>query len=258
MSLPFHEPMLVGESPIAVEHLRPVNAWPPLPDQSDALADPADEVVAQGLYGLLPAGPAWRTPDNTAFDENSRLGGFLRGLAGDMADLYRRLFGTGMESTASTLDQSLDDWEIEFGLPDPCLGPEPSRDMRLRFLLAKVRSTGTITPGDFIWLAAGLGYEVEIEEPVPFECGQSEIGAWHEVAGGGYELGEPTLIMQGAEHAVEFDWIVRIKNVAVIYFECGLSQCGADALTEFGRAEDLECLFRSLAPAWTRPIFSYG
>lgn len=257
MPLDFHDPLRPGEGSTSWVHLRPEPQWPLLPDQADALADPALETVAETLYQLLPSGPAWRTPDNAAFDEQSRLGGFLRGLAGDMATLYRKAFGTALESTASTLDLSLEDWEVDYGLPDPCLGPEPARDTRLRFLLAKVRSQGTITPRDFIEVAAAIGYRIEIEEPMPWQCGQSELGSTDEVAGGGYELGEPTLVEPGAEHAVEYDWIVRVLDTPVVYFEAGMSQAGADALTEFARAEDLECLFRALAPAWTRPIFVY-
>jgi uncharacterized protein YmfQ (DUF2313 family) len=243
MTLPFHDPLRAGEAPTVAVHLRPQAPWPPLADQSDVLADPADELIAQSLYALLPSGPAWRTPDNAAFDEQSNLGGFLRGLAGDMATLYRRLFATGQESTASTLDASLADWEHEFGLPDPCMGELPSRTMRLRFLLAKVRSTGTITPGDFIALAEELGYAITIEEPLPFQCGGSELGAFDEVSG-------------DAETAVEFHWIVRVANVPVIYFECGVSACDVDALTDFGFPQDLVCLFNALKPAWTKAVFS--
>lgn len=239
-------PIWPGETQTATIHLRPVPGWPPLADQRDALADPADEDIALHLHQLLPSGAAWRSPDRAAFDSNSRMGGFLRGLASDMARLYRLIFGVAMESTASTLANSLDDWEREFGLPDPCLGEDPATDARLRFLLAKVRSAGTITPQEFIDLAATIGYTIDIEEPVPFECGRSDLGGLHEVAGGPLD-----------GHAIEFYWIVSVSDVPAYFFECGVSECDIDALTEFGHPTALICLFRAVSPAWTIPIFSY-
>lgn len=235
------KPLFPGEPANAVLQLRPVlGALPPQPDSRDPLAAPADDLIAPTLYALLPLGGAWRTPDGAAFDAGSRLGGLLRGFAGVLTATYRRLFVGTLESTAWTLTDSLTDWEIDFDLPDPCLGEQPTRDARLKSLLLKVRSAGTITPADFADIATRIGYDVAIDEPQPFTCGASECG------------GSDAL---GSDQA--YHWIVTPSKPTAFFFECGTSHCGVDALSDFVPATALECLFRNLAPAWTRPIFNY-
>lgn len=224
-----------------VYQLRPSIVWPPLPAQTDAEADPADADIAETLYALLPPGPAWRSPDSEAFGSNSLMGGVLRGLAGAFASLYRRLFQISRESTASTLVDSLEDWEADYALPDPCYGPDQTRQQRIRALLLKIRSAGTVTKADFIALAESVGFEITIEEPRPFTCGVSQCGGPDEVSG-----------------VNQFYWIVRVPGIAAKPFEAGVSEAGIDPLLDIARAEDLECLFRLIAPAWTRPVFNYS
>jgi uncharacterized protein YmfQ (DUF2313 family) len=218
-----------------------VRPWPDFPPQGDALADPALDDIAQSMAGLLPTGGAWRTPDAAAFDWNSRLGGFLRGLSGAFVSLYRRAFQASQESTASTLADSLDDWEAEFGLPDICFGEDQSRTQRIRALLLKIRSAGTITPADFINLAASVGYTISIREPRPFATGFSQTG-WQE----------------GTGAAIAYFWIVKPTGAASSRFETGVSQTGINSLLDIAHLTDLECLFRKIAPAWTRVIFDYS
>ena len=234
-------PVFPGEDPGAVLSLRPSGgALPNAPDVNDALADPAPEIMSQTLFAMLPKGSAWRSPDNVAFDEGSRLAAFWRSFAGVLAETYRRLFRTAMESTAWSIEDGLADWEVEYGLPDPCLNDDPSYAARWRSLILKVRSEGPITPPDFIQLAADAGFTVSIEEPRAFECGQSECG-------GEDQLGD-----------VEFYWIVRPAEPTAFYFEGGASQCGVDALSDYSPITALECLFRRDAPAWTMPLFDYS
>lgn len=225
-----------------VYQMAPVPApWPDLPPAGDALADPAVETLAETLAGLLPQGAAWRSPDGRAFDAGSRLGGFLRGLAGDIVTLHRRAWQVALEGTPSTLVDGLEDWEAEFGLPDACLGDQQTRSQRIRALLLKFRSKGTITRADFVRLAASVGYEIEIEEPRPFEFGASWCGG-----------------PDGTDGTADYYWIVRVPGRASERFEFGLSETGIDPLLDISLATDLECLFRALAPAWTRVIFDYS
>lgn len=242
---PGRAPLWPGEGGTALIHVRPVGGGgPPRPRTLDALAEPAADDLAPSLYAMLPQGAAWRTPDAAAFDANSRLGGFLRGFAGVLAATYRRLFGIAMESTATTLVASLEDWEADFGLPDPCLGDNPGLDARLASLVAKIRSKGTITPADFVALAASVGHDVTIDEPLPWRCGRSRCGQASERLGGGL--------------AVEFYWIVSPGAATVIPFRAGFARAGITPLGEVQRLQDLECLFRAVAPAWTQPVFNYG
>lgn len=231
-----------GRTSLGILHLRPSQpVMPALALQDDILSRPTAADIAPTLYDLLPPGAAWRTPDAAAFEERSNLGGFLRGLAGDLARLYRRLFGIAIESTASTLEESLVDWETEFGLPDLCFGLDQTQTQRLRAVILKVRSLGTITPADFIALAASVGYEITISEPRPFAFGFSQLG-WEEGTGG----------------HIGYFWFVKVRGVSARRFEFGTSQTGIHSLLDIGRVTDLECLFRLIAPAWTRVVFDYS
>lgn len=234
-------PMFPGEDPGAVLNLRPLaGVLPQAPEVVDALADPAPDLMSRTLFAMLPKGSAWRSPDKASFDEKGLLASFLRSFAGTLSETYRRLFRTAMESTAWSIEDGLADWEVEYGLPDPCLDDDLSHAARWRSLILKVRSEAPITPADFIRLAADAGFVVTIEEPSAFECGQSECG-------GEDQLGD-----------VEFYWIVRPAEATAFYFECGTSQCGVDALSDFSPNTALECLFRRDAPAWTMPLFDYS
>lgn len=236
-------PLFPGEPPTALLALKPSGLTPPpVPPVADLLSDPTPEMLAPSFYDLLPPGSAWRSPDGTAFEVgNSMLGRFWLAISSEFATLYRRLYGVSMESTATTLVDGLEDWEAEYGLPDPCLGEAQSEALRRNALILKVRSAGTITVADFIDLAASAGYGISIREPMSFECGISNCGGVDEMGG-----------------AIEYYWIVKVSGFPIFNFECGVSECGIHALTDFGRASDLECLFRAIAPAWTRPIFDYS
>lgn len=238
-------PLFFGESATAFAHIRPDDAaLPRAPDQRDALSDPADDAAAEPLRLLLPRGAAWGTPDNQTLDQASVLYRFWTAIGAGFANAYRALFQVSMESTSVTLDQSLEDWEHELGLPDPCMAETDSRAARIAAVRTRVLASAIVTPQDFIRLAASMGYEVFIEEPRPFECGISECGWTDEIAGS----------MDGQ---IEWDWIVSIAGQPARYFEMGESECGIDALTDWEPIQDIECMFRRIAPAWSRPLFVY-
>lgn len=210
---------------------------PPAP--FDALSDPSVEDLLPAGLALWPRGAAWGTPDGQAAATDTVLAGFTRALLLPFADLYRRAYGLTQESRAVTLADSLADWEADFGLPDECVAPGASGAARRRALLSRVRALATITPQDFVQLAAQEGFEIAIEEPATFECGFSECGGAHS-AGGRLE---------------QVYWIVHVYSLAVDYFTCGISECGADRLFAVEDVERLQCLFRRLAPGWSQPVY---
>ncbi|MER8403556.1 DUF2313 domain-containing protein [Mesorhizobium sp. M1307] len=234
-------PRYPGEDELAFFHFAPDDPFIGAPPQGDVLSDPSDEAGEGFLTALLPKGAAWGTPDNQALDPLSVLSRFWRAVGSAFADAYRALFGVALESTAVTLVTSLDDWEIEYGLPDPCLGPDQTIDSRMRSLLLKIRSGGTITPADFIKLAADAGYAISIEEPTPFRAGASTCGGPEAIAGG---------------EVVEYVWIVSVPGVSVEFFRAGDGRAGETPLGRLGLPDDLICLFNALKPAWTTIVFS--
>ena len=234
-------PRYPGEDELADHHIAPTDrSLPGAPVQRDPLADPTDEEGERLLTPLLPRGPAWGTADGQALDGDSRLARFWRAIGVGFGDAYRALYAVAQESTAVTLDTSLPDWEADYGLPDPCLGPDQTFDQRLRSLLMKIRSGGTITPVDLITLAGDAGYEITIEEPTPFRMGASTMGGEEALSGG-----EP----------VELVWIVSVPNVPVDYFRMGDARMGFTPLGALGLPDDLLCLFRAVKPAWTILVF---
>lgn len=213
------------------------------PSTIDALSAPTREDLLPQALALLPRGAAWRSPDDQAPDTTSRMAGFWRGVLAGFADLYSRAYTLSLESTSATLVHALDDWEAEYGLPDDCLGEDPSTAARLRSLRQRVQSQTTITPADFVRLAAAAGYEVVVEEPIMFEAGVSSCG-W----GDGHEVGSP---------ANEYYWLVRPLEVPDEFFTAGESSAGWDRIYDYAVPDELICLFERLRPAWTRIIWNY-
>jgi len=209
---------------------------------SDALSDPKADVLTDQHVQYLPPGAAFGTPDNLPLVRETLHWNFWRGLGDAFAQLYRTAWLAMMESTALTINASLEDWETEYGLPDPCMPHAQTIEQRLRYLQLKVRAVASITPGDYLNLAAELGIPLLIEEPVFFECGASDCG-------GADELGGPP-----AEHLVVF-WPI---DVSEWIFETGVSELGSDILYDFTDSAVLECVFSKILPAGFSPVFSYS
>jgi uncharacterized protein YmfQ (DUF2313 family) len=207
-------------------------------DTRDALSEPDVETLLPSGLALWPRGAAWGTPDGEAPSMASTIAGLTRALLAPFADLYRRLWRVSEESRPSTIVDSLEDWEREFGLPDPCVSVEQSDELRRKVLRARVRSLATITPADVVRLAASLGYVVALEEPFSFRVGESGCGEG--------EAGSPSLDLQ---------WVVHLYDLPTTQFEAGLGEAGTTRLLDFDIGT-IECAVRRIAPAWTYPIFS--
>lgn len=204
----------------------------------DVLADPTVDDLHQASMSFWPVGAAWGTPDGAAPSLDTVLARLMATLLAVFVTLYRRAFLLARESSPALLDQTLEDWERDYGLPEPCVTTAQSRAERIAHLAAKVNATPVVTPGDFVALAARYGFTVTIEEPALFECGFSECGGEHTVG----------------DWRQEIYWIVHVDDGAVYYFTCGESEVGGDPLFSFGEAQQLLCIFKRVAPAWTIPV----
>ncbi|WP_283196614.1 putative phage tail protein [Rhizobium sp. BT04] len=209
-----------------------------VPAAFDALAAPDNDDLITSALTMLPQGAAWGTPDGEAMPLNHTLARFVRVLVDGFVWLYARAFGLTREAISQSASEMLPEWESDYGLPEPCFSGDQTTAQRLTALTRKVRADAVNTPGDFIRLALDYGFEIEIEEPAMFECGFSECGGRHTVG----------------SYIQETYWIVRIRDAAIGYFECGVGECGYDPLFSIGAAEQILCLLRKMAPAWTLPV----
>ncbi|MEM9734233.1 MAG: putative phage tail protein [Pseudomonadota bacterium] len=208
---------------------------------ADALSNPTVEALTVQNIGHLPVGAAWGTPDGSALPLTDFWASVVRGLSAPWAYLYRRGYQMTLEMRLLTLNETLPDWEADFGLPDDC-GPLPEGiSARITALVAKVRNAGVITPTDYITVANDLGYTVEIEEVYSFECGFSQCGGDHETG----------------DVQQEAFWIVHVIGLAVSYFRAAESEVSVDPLFSLPGIDPLRCQFEKLAPGWTLPVFSY-
>lgn len=212
-----------------------------LPAPYDALTAPTNDDLISASLALWPQGAAWGSPDGEAVSLSALLAGFTRVLIDPFVWLYGRAFALAREATVQGITELMPEWEAEYGLPEPCFSAsQQTTAQRLTALSRKVMAAGINHPEEFVRVALDHGFEIEIEEPAIFECGFSEAGG-DQTVGAAIE---------------EIYLLVRVRDSAVTYFEAGVGEAGYDPLFSFGAAEQLLCLFRQLAPAWSIPVLA--
>jgi uncharacterized protein YmfQ (DUF2313 family) len=220
---------------------------------SDALTAPTGDLLLPSIIAQTPRGAAWRTDEVASADHNSFQHRFWRAVADPIADLYAKAWKLAVASTACTLsgpedprNDSLEDWESEWGLPNPCTASVvfsvAQRKLSLRQKIAgsEIYKFGGQSINYFVCLANTLAYQVTIQEYRPFRCGQGQCG--HTQIGGPVN---------------EVFWQVLVVTNTLSYFHCGKGMCGRDPLGSFGRKLDLECEFNKWKPAHTQIRFHY-
>lgn len=65
--------------------------------------------------------------------------------------------------------EMLASWERVYGLPDPTLGANQSRELRLASLIQRINETGEFTRDVMVWVALRLGYSISFTEFHPFQ-----------------------------------------------------------------------------------------
>ncbi len=143
-----------------------------------------------------------------------------------------------VEADPTLAEQTLADWEADYGLPDPCSPLGGSVEQRRASLLAKIATIGGQSPGYYIAVAAALGYVITITEYKPFRLGWASLGA--ALMGPGWQ----------------FVWDVNAPSITVSRFTLGRSALG-DPFWTIGNTE-LECRIRAIAPAHTMVRFKYS
>lgn len=225
----------------------PAPPGPPTPI-SDALTAPTGDALLPSVIAQTPRGAAWRTDEQNDGTHNSYQHRFWRAVCDPLADLYAKLWKLTLASTACTIsgpedppNDALEDWEAEFGLPEPCVADVVQTVAQRKFFLRmKLADEGGQSIRYFICLAAAFGYTITIKEYSVARCGQGRCG--RDQAGG---------------PGNEVFWQVFIKSPIITYCRAGQGMAGRDPQGSFGRRRDLECLLNKWKPAHTQIRFHY-
>jgi uncharacterized protein YmfQ (DUF2313 family) len=167
----------------------------------------------------MPTGRAWSRSTGVIPET-------LTGLAAELARLDSRIDGLMLERDARTTTELIDEHEVEWGLPDECLGSSSVLADRRAAVLAKIRAIGGLSPQYYIDVAAALGYTITITEFTP---------AWAGIMVAGDPCGDQDQL---------FYWLVNVHYDFV------------DPFTSFS---DLQCMLEKIKPAHTIVLFQmYG
>ena len=131
---------------------------------------PFDEVDhAHALAQLFPRGRAW------SVEPGSFLQRLISALATPFAALDARVRRLWAEADPDQALELLEGWEALLGLPDPCVGTNPSIRSRQRIAATKLAAQGGQTVAYLKAIAARVGFVIEIQEHEAFTC-ESPIG----------------------------------------------------------------------------------
>jgi len=238
----------------------PAATCPPAPSSppffSDVLTAPTGDVLLPTIIAQTPRGAAWRTDEQQDADDNSFQHRFWRAVADPIAALYAKAWKLAFASTACTisgpedpLNDSLEDWEPEWGLPDPCTAAitfsvaQRNLMLRQKVVGAEIVQWGGQSARYYVCLARTRGYTIFVNEYRPLRCGQGRCGRT--------QIGGPIN---------EVVWQVFVATPTIKYFHCGdpaTGMCGRDPLGSLGRLPDLECELNTWKPAHTVIRFRY-
>ena len=189
------------------------------------------------LRRLLPRGRVWPTD---AVTEQGQVIGYL---APTLARLDGDAVNLIIDAFPATTTSFVGEWEDTLGLPDPCLGSDPTLEQRRDQIVARFAGTGGQSVQSFINFATALGFVVTVNEYAPFRVGRSTIGQ---------PINGPAWA-----HA----WLITIVSGAVssdhALFRVDQNKTGDLLASSSTAAAALECEMRRLAPAHSVLLFSF-
>jgi len=202
----------------------------PSPDENRRQrAMTADQYLEQ-LQALLPPGAAWPRQPHAVLTE------LLAAFAEEHARIDQRGEQLLDEADPRSTFELLADWERVTGLPDPCVGGDPSVAQRRASLLQKVTSLGGASRDYFIAVAAALGFVVTVSE---FRAQDVNDDVDYPIYG------------------VEWNFAWQVNAPLNTVGEFDVEGTANDALAWWGN-EQLECVLRPLRPAHTQVLFAYS
>lgn len=180
------------------------------------------------LAMLLP--PVSYTPTATVLASELAAEGQALDSAEDSAD------GVVAAVTPYFAGQLLPDWERVCGITPPA---GAGYQQRQQAVLAKLAETGGLSIPYFKKLAAGMGYQITIDEPQPFRAGAGRVGNRIQLAD------------------IVWVWQVTVQGTGSRFYRLRVGQSVAgERLGQFGDAV-IEAVLNELKPAHTFVYFIY-
>ena len=110
----------------------------------------------RAYLAALPDGPAWnKDPDST-----------MSAVVDSLMPTYARLSAAAKNMIADSFPAStinlIDEWQSSLGLPDPCLGLNPTLAAEQNQIVARLTDNGGQSLPYFVQYAANLGYNISI------------------------------------------------------------------------------------------------
>ncbi|MBB5414116.1 YmfQ family protein [Paraburkholderia atlantica] len=186
----------------------------------------------RAFQSLMPRGRVWPTDSNA--EQTQVFAGLTQVYARNTARANQLL----VDAFPATTYELLPEWEATLGLPDPCAGSAPTIAQRQQQVVARLANSGGQSITYFVNFAAQLGYTVKIEQFTQARAGMLKAG-------------DPCC---GRDW--NFAWRVAAPASTIVRAVAGAMAAG-DPLAAFGNAV-LECEIRSVMPAHTIVLFSYG
>ena len=190
---------------------------------------------SDSITQALPRGPAF--PREGAPNRSAVVDGIASELATE--DTLSEKLVT--ESNPAATSDLLSEWETDHGLPE-CTNHAPETiDDRRAALVEKINRVGSFNPNFLKAMAAQLGFDIEVVERRPFQCGVSQCGDT------AHTTTDPT---------VRFWLTIKVLGPRATRFRCGTSQCGEKLLT-ITPAEELECRLLPINHSHVEMTFAY-
>lgn len=185
------------------------------------------------ILKLLPRGRAFtREADSDTYRFSEAMGTELSRVHARVRNLLYK------ELDPKTTSDLLEDFEFEYGLPDPCGGLSVNPAKRLDNLISRITSLGGQSADYFIDTLHDNGVDITVTYQKPFTAG--------DLAGS-----------EVKSNAYYYIWFVDIPDTQIYKFKAGLSHAGQPLVTSTS-PESVVCFIERLKPAHTVAVYTYN
>jgi uncharacterized protein YmfQ (DUF2313 family) len=200
------------------------------------------------LINLLPKGRLWRPKGQPKFSA------LLGSEAEELARVDDRVAQMRLEVDPTKTDETLDQWESVFGIPDECTPDGQSVPERRTQLIQKMTNVGGLSKTFYEFLCLQLGFIVSVDKTKNFLAGRGRAGDplhnyfnRHFVAGS--ECGN-----QLSEIGWRYYFNAEMPITASVHFVAG--SFAGDPLRLFANPL-IECTIKKLKPANAGVTFTF-